>query len=104
MTKRRYSSFSVPPDGTVQTRNEKGIQSMSVSIKGVSLAILAIGLQMSATPVMAGKEKFERTKPHVNVGTLGSTNSGPTSAASGFQQGGQGAKKIPAVRARIRST
>lgn len=66
---------------------------MSVSIKGVFAAILAIGLQMSATPVIAGKAKFERTKPHVNVGTIGSANSGPTSAASGFKQNGQGANK-----------
>jgi hypothetical protein len=61
---------------------------MSVSIKGVFAAILAIGLQMYVSPAMAGKEKFERSKPHVNVGTIGSANSGPTSAASGYQQNG----------------
>jgi hypothetical protein len=66
---------------------------MSVSIKGVFAAILAIGLQISATPAIAGKAKFERSKPHVNVGTLGSANSGPTSAASGFKQNGQSANK-----------
>lgn len=61
---------------------------MSVSIKGVVAATLAISLQMSASTAMAGKEKFVRSKPHVNVGTIGATSSGKASAASGFQQGG----------------
>jgi hypothetical protein len=68
---------------------------MSVSIKAAFLAILAIGLQMSAPPAMAGKEKFQRTKPHVNAGTLGSTSSGPAPGASGYQQDGQAANQNP---------
>lgn len=49
---------------------------------------LALGLQFAAGEAHAGKEKFQRTKPHVNIGTIGTSDqpSGP----SGFKQPGKG--------------
>ena len=34
-----------------------------------------------------GKAKFERTKPHVNVGTIGHIDHGKTTLDSGHHQG-----------------
>jgi len=51
---------------------------MSVYRKSHALAVLAvamlIGSQLIATNAFAGKAKFERTKPHVNVGALPAKN------------------------------
>ena len=33
------------------------------------------------------KEKFERTKPHVNIGTIGHVDHGKTTLTSGYHQG-----------------
>ena len=40
-----------------------------------ALAVLA-GAQAFAVDAFAAKEKFERSKPHVNVGTIGQTDQG----------------------------
>ncbi len=34
-----------------------------------------------------GKEKFQRTKPHCNIGTIGHVDHGKTSANGGDHQG-----------------
>jgi hypothetical protein len=53
--------------------------------------LIASALAMSAlvfavsSPAMAAKEKFQRTKPHVNVGTIGQTaKPRPPKAAGGL--------------------
>ena len=44
------------------------------SLLGMSAALV---FQFAATDAFAGKEKFVRTKPHVNVGAIGNSSSGP---------------------------
>jgi hypothetical protein len=47
----------------------------SLAVKLVCVALLAAGaLQISASGAMAAKEQFTRNKPHVNVGSTGSTS------------------------------
>lgn len=40
------------------------------------------------SPSFAQKEKFERTKPHVNIGTIGQTNNNGSITQSPAQSGG----------------
>lgn len=52
----------------------------SRGMKLAGAAVLALAaLQLSAPDAFAAKDKFERSKPHVNVGTIGTTSS-PTGA------------------------
>lgn len=55
---------------------------MSVSPRSLALALfastLAVGLQLGSSQAIAGKAQFERTKPHMNVGTTGSHKSAPS--------------------------
>jgi hypothetical protein len=49
---------------------------LSRSVKLAGAVLLALGaLQISAPDAFAAKEKFVRNKPHVNVGTIGTTSS-----------------------------
>jgi hypothetical protein len=41
-------------------------------------AVAILALALAAGPAHAAKEKFERTKPHVNVGTIGHVDHGKT--------------------------
>jgi hypothetical protein len=59
-------------------------------------ALLAIGaLHIAASDAMAAKEKFTRNKPHVNVGTVGSSSqpSGPGGVTSAPTQPAEGASE-----------
>ncbi len=53
-------------------------QSRVMTFAGAAVLALA-ALQISAFDAFAAKEKFTRNKPHVNVGTIGTTSS-PTGA------------------------
>jgi hypothetical protein len=46
------------------------------------VAIALLAAQTLASGAMAAKEKFERTKPHVNVGTIGHVDDGPDQLAT----------------------
>ncbi|MGI9385042.1 MAG: hypothetical protein ACR2PO_17965 [Methyloligellaceae bacterium] len=50
-------------------------QSQTPRLLAAALAVLA-GTQLLAFNAQAAKEKFERTKPHVNVGTIGQAEPG----------------------------
>lgn len=50
-------------------------------LKAVAMSALVLA---AASPAMAAKEKFQRTKPHVNVGTVDLAGK-KTSAAPGGQ-------------------
>jgi hypothetical protein len=52
-------------------------QSRGMKLAGAALLTLA-ALQLSAFDAFAAKEKFTRSKPHVNVGTTGTTSSQST--------------------------
>jgi elongation factor Tu len=45
------------------------------------------------------KEKFDRTKPHVNIGTIGHVDHGKTSADGGDHEGAGGDEPEGDVRA-----
>ena len=67
--------------------------SLSHAAKLVGVALIAIGaLLIAASDAMAAKEKFTRNKPHVNVGTIGSTSqpSGPGGVTSAPSQPPEG--------------
>jgi len=49
-------------------------RSKVMKLAGAALLALA-ALQISAFDAFAAKEKFVRNKPHVNVGTIGTTSS-----------------------------
>jgi hypothetical protein len=49
-------------------------RSQVMKLAGAALLTLA-ALQISAFDAFAAKEKFVRSKPHVNVGTIGTTSS-----------------------------
>ncbi len=51
-------------------------------------AMTALVLQFASADAFAGKEVFERTKPHVNVGTIGNQNSGPANQTLKVRRGG----------------
>ena len=62
-------------------------QSRGMKLAGAAVLALA-ALQVSAFDAFAAKEKFTRNKPHVNVGTTGTTSSqtgagGMTTTTSG---------------------
>lgn len=48
-------------------------RSQGMKLAGAALLTLA-ALQISAFDAFAAKEKFQRSKPHVNVGTIGTTS------------------------------
>ena len=50
-------------------------QSRTLRLFAAALAVLA-GAQALAFDALASKEKFVRSKPHVNVGTIGQTGGG----------------------------
>ena len=54
----------------------------------VAFAVMAF--QFAAADAFAGKEKFERTKPHVNVGTIGNQSSGRADQALKLRGKGDG--------------
>jgi hypothetical protein len=58
-----------------------------VKFAGAALLALSV-LQLSASGAMAAKEQFTRNKPHVNVGSTGSTSS-PTGAGDVTSTSGQ---------------
>ena len=61
---------------TARERNQT-IMSKVLAIMG-SVAAALFGLEAAFSPVAAQKETFERTKPHLNVGTVGSGGSSPS--------------------------
>lgn len=52
---------------------------MSPSFDGKKLHAIVMGLNEQEQESISGgaKEKFERTKPHMNIGTIGSSSSSP---------------------------
>ena len=67
--------------------------SRSYAMQLAGAALLAIGaLHIAASDAMAAKEKFTRNKPHVNVGTVGSTSSqgGTSTVTTPSQPAGDG--------------
>ena len=57
--------------------SDQTILSRMFLILGSVVAAL-FGLEAAFSPAPAQKETFERTKPHVNVGTVGGGGSGPS--------------------------
>lgn len=57
-------------------------------VAGLTL-LTAFSIHFVTTDAMAAKEKFERTKPHVNIGTIGHDQQGPgqLTGNSGGQDG-----------------
>jgi hypothetical protein len=59
---------------------------MDIPIPSAKLATMAlaamVALAFLAADAMAAKEKFERTKPHVNVGTIGQVDQEPVGLAN----------------------
>jgi len=51
-------------------------------IRIISFAVFAATILSSSVPAFAAKEKFERTKPHVNVGTSASKATGELAVAT----------------------
>ena len=67
-------------------------RSQGMKLAGAALLTLA-ALQISAFDAFAAKEKFTRTKPHVNVGTIGTTSS--QSAGGMTSTPDQGSDTVP---------
>jgi hypothetical protein len=67
--------------------------SLSYAAKLAGVALIVFGaLLIAASDAMAAKEQFTRNKPHVNVGTTGSTSqpSGPGGVTSAPSQPTEG--------------
>jgi hypothetical protein len=52
------------------------IRALLASLTGAAAAA-TVALPLFAVDAMAAKEKFQRTKPHVNVGTIGNVDQEP---------------------------
>ena len=48
------------------------------------------------------KEKFERSKPHVNIGTIGHVDHGKTTLTAAITSAGRSDHSVPAVRPALR--
>ena len=76
-----------------------------MSIKAVcKLTALAVFVMIGATGVQAGKEKFERCKPHCNVGTIGHVDHSKTLVRSQAQIKGFGTFTIRDRKARTNAS
>ena len=68
---------------------------MNVSVQTVKILTIATAAALAAplltVDAMAAKEKFERTKPHVNVGTIGNGGSSENPNNLATPQGGNAA-------------
>lgn len=64
---------------------------MNITVPFVRLAMVALAASFASplftADAMAAKEKFQRTKPHVNVGTIGNVDQEPRGLA--VSQGGE---------------
>ena len=67
-------------------------RSQVMKLAGAALLTM-FAMQLSAFDALAAKEKFTRTKPHVNVGTIGTTSS--DSAGGMTSTPDQGSDAVP---------